>query len=66
MRDKNGFFKRAKKKEEDLKREIENSEKLGGKDFFAMMLSAFLVFVPISVAILAALSLFVLWLFRAI
>lgn len=66
MRDKKAFFKRAKEKEEDLKREIENSEKIGGKDFFAMFLSAFLVFVPISIAILAALSLLVLWLFRAI
>ena len=66
MRDKKAFFKRAKEKEEDLKREIENSEKIGGKDFFAMFLSAFLVFVPISLALLAALSLFVLWLFRAI
>lgn len=66
MRDKKAFFKRAKEKEEDLKKEIENSEKIGGKDFFAMFLSAFLVFVPISIAILAALSLLVLWLFRAI
>lgn len=66
MRDKKAFFKRAKEKEEDLKREIENSEKIGGKDFFAMFLSAFLMFVPICIAILAALSLFVLWLFRAI
>ena len=63
---KKAFFKRAKEKEEDLKREIENSEKIGGKDFFAMFLSAFLMFVPICIAILAALSLFVLWLFRAI
>ena len=66
MRDKKAFFKRAKEKEEDLKRENENSEKIGGKDFFAMFLSAFLMFVPICIAILAALSLFVLWLFRAI
>ena len=66
MRDKKAFFKRAKEKEEELKREIENSEKIGGKDFFAMFLSAFLMFVPICIAILAALSLFVLWLFRAI
>ena len=66
MRDKKAFFKRAKEKEEDLKRENENSEKIGGKDFFAMFLSAFLMFVHICIAILAALSLFVLWLFRAI
>ena len=66
MRDKKLFFKRAKEKEENLKRELENSEKLSGKDVFAMLLSAFLVFVPISIALLAALSFFVLWLFKAI
>ena len=66
MRDKKMFFKRAKEKEENLKRELENSEKLSGKDVFAMLLSAFLVFVPISIALLAALSFFVLWLFKAI
>lgn len=66
MRGKKEFFAHAKKKEKDLEREFETSEKLSGKDVFAMMLSAFFVFIPICVGILVAISLLVLWMFRAI
>ena len=66
MREKKEFFRRAEKKEKQLKEEIENSEKLGGKDVFAMLLSAFLVFWPVSVVVITVLSLLVLWLFRAL
>ena len=66
MRGKKEFFARAKKKEEELKTELESSEKLSGKDIFAMMVSAFFTFIPICVGVLVALSLLVLWIFRAI
>ena len=65
MRDRKEWYKRAKEKEDQLNQEFQNSAKPSAKDVFAMLVSAFLVFVPITLAILVAISLFVLWLFRA-
>lgn len=66
MRNKKEFYEHAKEKEQELDRALESSEKLGWKDGFAMLLSAFLVFVPITAGILLALSFFMLWLFGAL
>ena len=60
------FKERTKGKEESLKREIEKDGGVGGKDMFAMLLSAFLVIFPICVLLILALSFFMLWIFGAI
>ena len=66
MRNKDNFFKRAKEKENELNEQLRNTEKVGGKDVFAMILSAFLVIFPVAIIIIAVLSFLVLWLFGAI
>lgn len=63
MRRKKEFFDRAEKKEKQLREELKSSEKLEGKDVFAMLFSAFLVIFPVSVALISVISLLVLWLF---
>lgn len=60
------FKKRADEKKKQLDREMQNEGGVGGKDMFAMLLSAFLVIFPIAVAVILALSFFMLWLFGAI
>lgn len=63
---KQGFLKRSKKKQEELNREINEEGGVGGKDLFAMIFSAFIVFVPVCLIVILALSLLVMWLFGAI
>lgn len=63
---KQGFFKRSKKKQEQLNRDINEEGGVGGRDLFAMTLSAFLVFIPVCLAVILAISLLVMWLFGAI
>ena len=60
------FYEQSDKKEKTLKDEIEKAGGVKGKDTFAMIISAFLVIFPITIAILVGISLFVLWLFGAI
>lgn len=64
------FF-RKKRKETDLEpdsmtqpQETEK-EKVGASDLFAMLISAFLVFLPICILIVVGISLLMLWLFKA-
>lgn len=66
MNKKRSFFERAEKKEKQLKKELKETDDLSAKDIFAMLISAFIVFLPICIVILAALSALVLWLFKAI
>lgn len=60
------LFKRSKKKQDELNRDINDEGGVGGRDLFAMIFSAFLVFMPICLIVILALSLLVLWLFGAI
>lgn len=60
------LFKRSKKKQDELNRDINEEGGVGGRDLFAMIFSAFLVFMPICLIVILALSLLVLWLFGAI
>ena len=62
----NEFKKRADEKKKQLDQQMQNEGGVGGKDMFAMLLSAFLVIFPITVLVILALSFFVLWLFGAI
>ena len=64
--DKKGWLARTKEKETKLKEEIESSGSLGKGDTFAMIISALLTFVPICAVVIGLLSLFMLWIFRAI
>ena len=66
MSNKQQFYERAKEKENELRQEIERTEKIGGNDVFAMIISAFLVIFPITIIIIGLFSLFMLWLFGAI
>ncbi len=66
VKGKKEFHEHAKKKQKELRRGLENEEKLTAKDYFAMLSSAYLVIFPICVLLLAALSLLVLWIFGAI
>lgn len=66
MRNKKDFYEHAEEKRIKLSEELENSEKLGCKDWFAMWFSAFIVIVPVCVAVLIVLVLLVLWLFGAL
>ncbi len=63
---KQGFFKRSKKKQEELNRDINEEGGVSGRDLFAMTVSAFLVFIPVCLAVILAISLLVMWLFGAI
>lgn len=63
---KHDFFNRSKKKQDELNRNINDEGGVGGRDIFAMISSAFLVFMPICLIIILALSFLVLWLFKAI
>lgn len=63
---KHDFFKKSKKKQDELNRNINDEGGVGGRDIFAMISSAFLVFMPICLLIILALSFLVLWLFKAI
>lgn len=60
------LFKRSKKKQDELNRDINDEGGVGGRDLFAMIFSAFLIFMPICLIVILALSLLVLWLFGAI
>lgn len=66
MRNKKEFNERANKKEESLKKGIDESGGLEKKDMFAMIGSAFLTIFPICALIVIALGLFMLWLFQAL
>ncbi len=66
MKNRKNFFRRARKKEEELNEQLQNEGSISGKDFWAMTFSAFIVFIPVCVALLAALSFFMLWLFNAL
>ncbi len=57
------FYEHAKEKEKELKEGLEKEEKLGAKDIFAMLFSAFAVFLPICLGVLILLGLLVLLLF---
>ena len=65
MNNKKQFYERANNTEKKLKEQMENEGGVSGKDMFAMTLSAFLVIFPITIAILAGMSLLLLWLFGA-
>ncbi len=56
--------KATREQEEDFRRRM-SEEKLTGKDRFAMIFSSFLVIVLPCLAVLAILSVIVLWLFGA-
>ncbi len=66
MKGRKEFYERAKEKEIQRQYELENEEKLTGKDYFAMISSAFLVIFPVAVGLIIALGLLVLWIFGAI
>ncbi len=66
MKGKKEFYEHAEKKKSELRSQLENEEKLTGKDYFAMLSSAFMVIFPICLLLLLGLGLFVLWLFGAI
>ncbi len=66
MKGKKEFYEHAKKKEKELNAQLSNEEKLSGKDYFAMISSAFIVIFPVCLGLLIGLGLLVLWLFGAI
>lgn len=65
-REKREFHERSEEKRKELNREINEAGGASRKDIFAMISSAFLVFMPICIGVLVLLSLLVLWIFRAL
>ena len=66
MRNRKEFRKRAKEKEEQLKKELEQEGGVGKKDMLAMIGAAFITIFPVCAIILLGLGLLMLWLFGAI
>ena len=60
------FRRKEKKQKENVGLPMEEREKLGGKDIFALLLSAFLVLVLPCILVVLALGLLVLLLFGAL
>ena len=60
------FRKRAKEKEKELKKQIEEEGGVSKKDILAMIGAAFVTIFPICAIILIGLGLLMLWLFGAI
>lgn len=65
-RGKREFLDGSEKKQKELNQEINKEGGVGKKDIFAMITSAYLVFMPICIGVLVLLSLLVLWIFRAL
>ena len=66
MRSRKEFRKRAKEKEEQLKKELQQEGGVGKKDMLAMIGAAFITIFPVCAIILLGLGLLMLWLFGAI
>ena len=60
------FRKRAKEKEKELKKQLEEEGGVSKKDMLAMIGAAFVTIFPICAIILIGLGLLMLWLFGAI
>lgn len=65
------FFRKNRKEtdaRQDPKTQLpeQEKEKVGASDLFAMLISAFLTFLPICILIVVAISLLMLWLFKAL